>query len=200
MAKRTPGHPLENRFLRALSLALLSLGVMALLSAPASATIYQWFDEDGNVGFTDELSKVPAPYRSSSTAMSEADLARRVPIQREVPLDLDPIIIPGHVQSSRVIRGQPERFEAPRHLRWAERSARQVYVPNLGFLAEDSPHGPGEHTGRERAVYIGGKRFFLKNPHPVEGNINWADEERLLRLYGPSVRKPELDLYVEGHP
>jgi hypothetical protein len=200
MAKRAPGHPLENRFLRALSLAAFSLGLVALLSTPASATIYQWFDKDGNAGFTDDLSKVPAQYRDSSTAMSEAELARRVPIHRVPPVDLDPIIIPGYAQSSRVIRGRPQRFEPPPHLRWSERSVRQVYVPNLGFLAEDSSHGPSEHTGHERAVYIDGHRFFLKNPNPIEGNINWADKETLLRLYGPSVREPELDLYLGGHP
>jgi hypothetical protein len=200
MAKRTPGHPLRTLFLRACTLAVLSLGVTVLLSAPASATIYKWIDEDGNVGYTDQLSKVPARYRDTSSAMTEAELAQRVPIHREMPADSGPIVIPGHLQSRRVIRGNPLRFEAPRHLRWQERSARQVYVPNLGFLAEDSPHGPSEHTGRERAVYVDGERFFLKNPHPVEGDLNWADEEILLRIYGPSVRKPEVDLYFEGHP
>ena len=42
-----------------------------------SGSIYQWTDENGNVGFTDDLSKIPEKYRSSAV------------IEREVPAETD---------------------------------------------------------------------------------------------------------------
>ncbi len=110
-------------------------------------------------------------------------------------------MIPGHLQTGKVIRSKQGRFTPRRYYRgFKETSERWAYVPNLGYLQEDTGHGPSEHTGTERTVYIGGDRFFLRNPLPVETEVNWADKEVLERVYGPEVRKPELDLYVGGHP
>lgn len=201
MALFAGGPSLRMRAIQICGLALLSLALVALSGSPASATIYKWFDNDGNVGFTDDISKVPAAYRDSATSMSEAQLARRVYIHKEMPLDLDPIVIPGHLQTGKVIRGKQGRFAPRRYYRgFKETSERSAYVPNLGYLQEAGSHGPSEHTGAERTVYINGDRFFLRNPLPVETEVNWADKEVLERVYGPEVRKPELDLYVGGHP
>jgi hypothetical protein len=187
------------------ALAALAIGLTFILTAgPASATIYKWVDGSGNVGFTDDLSKVPAAYRDQATSMSEKELQDRVPIRKDMTPALAPIRVPARsperAPSDVVIRAYPSRFEPPADLRWSERSTRQVYVPDLGFLAEDSPIGPSEWTGHERFVYLDGDRFFLKNPYPVQGDMNWADKETLLRVFGPSVRTPELDVYLGGQP
>jgi len=201
MVPSTRGPSLRARAIRVCGLALLSLALVALSGSPASATIYKWFDDDGNVGFTDDLSNVPADYRDHATSMSEAQLARRVHIQKEMPLDLDPIVIPGYLQSGRTIRNKQGRFTPRRYYGgFKETSERSAYVPNLGYLQEETGHGPSEHTGTERTVYINGDRFFLRNPLPVETEVNWADKEVLERVYGPEVREPELDLYIGGHP
>ena len=42
------------------------LAVSPLLAAPASADIYRWEDESGVIHFTDDLSGVPAKYRSKT--------------------------------------------------------------------------------------------------------------------------------------
>jgi hypothetical protein len=196
---------LGARAFRAGTLATLAIGLTLILAAsPASATIYKWIDRNGNVGFTDDLSKVPAAYRDQATSMSEKELQERVPIRKDTTPALAPIRVPARTPERAsgdvIIRAYPSRFEPPAHLRWSERSTRQVYVPDLGFLAEDSPIGPSEWTGHERFVYLDGKRFFLKNPYPVQGDMNWADKETLQRVFGPGVRSPELDVYLGGQP
>ena len=185
--------------IRICGLALLSLALVALSGSPASATIYKWFDDAGNVGFTDDLSKVPAAYQDSATSMSEAQLARRVPIQKEVPMDLKPIVIPGYLQPGKVfrVRGYPSARDVRGFKETSERSA---HVPDLGYIQEETGHSPGEHTGTERSIYINGNRFFLRNPRPVKTEVNWAEKEIMERLYGPEIRSPELDLYVGGQP
>ncbi len=203
MSTLSPGQ-LAARAFRAGALTMLAIGLSCFLSDPASATIYKWIDGNGNIGFTDDLSKVPDIYRDHATSMSEKELQDQVPIRKDVPPELAPIRVPARSRERTpediLIRTFTPRFEPPAHLRWGERATRQVYVPDLGFLAEDSPIGPSEWTGHERFVYLGGDRFFLKNPYPVQGDINWADQETLLRVFGPSVRQPELDVYLGGQP
>jgi len=200
MVKFTSGHAARPRAARLLGAALLSLAVLVLCAPPASATIYRWFDDQGNVGFADEITKVPAMYRESATAMSEAELARRVPIQRMMPAELDPIVIPGHLQSGMVNRAAQRDTSARQYRGFKSSSERWGYVPNLGYVEESTGHSPSDHTGTERVVYIDGQRFFLHNPVPVETDVNWHDKEVLERVYGPEVRLPELDLYIGGHP
>jgi hypothetical protein len=200
MVKVAQGPSFMKRVAWACGLAAFCLGVVVITGGPASATIYKWHDEEGNVGFADEVSKVPEKYRSTATSMSERELARRVPLQKEMPLDLRPIVIPGDAQTYRTIRLPKPRFEAPSHIGWTQSSARKAYVPNLGFLVEQSNHGPSQHTAHERIVYIDGKRFILVNPEPVRTGVNWADKRTMETIYGPEVRQPELDLYVGGHP
>ncbi len=200
MANFASGSTARASALRMFGVALLSLAVLALCAPPASATIYRWIDGQGNVGFTDEIDKVPADYRDSATTMSETELARRVPIQRMMPADLDPIVIPGHLQSGKVNRGAQRDTSARKHRGFKNSSERWAYVPNLGYVEEATGHSPSDHTGTERVVYIDGQRFFLHNPVPVETEVNWHDKEVLERVYGPEVRLPELDLYIGGHP
>ena len=193
---KTPGP--ARAWHRVLVAALFATFVLGAVFVPAAhATIYKWIDADGNVGFTDNPENIPNAYRDTATSMSEDELARRVPIQQEAPADLEPIRIPGYVRQRPQIS---RRFEAPLGLGWGTKSNRQAYVPNLGFLEETGTHGPSEHSGFERDVYINGDRYLLKNPHPVEGEMNWADRENLEHVFGPAVRQPELDLYIGGYP
>jgi hypothetical protein len=125
--------------------------------------------------------------------MSESELADRVPIQTEAPGNDGEIRIPGNAQT--VPRPSAPRFEAPAALEWGNRAGRKAYVPDLGYLISEDNHGPSEHTGSERLVWINGERFILENPHPVESDVNWADKRTFGHVYGPEVRFPELDIY-----
>lgn len=200
MSNLASGRPAGLRALRLLGVALLGLAVLALSAPPASATIYKWVDGEGNVGFTDDISNVPASCRDSVTSMSEGELARRVPIQRIMPANLDPIVIPGYAQSGMVNRAAQRDTSARQFRGFRNSSERWAYVPNLGYVQEATGHSPSDHTGTERSVYIDGQRFFLKNPVPTETDVNWHDKEVLEHVYGPEVRLPELDLYLGGHP
>ena len=179
-------------------LALFAILAIALVSSPASATIYKWIDQQGNVGFTDDPAKIPSAYRDTASEISEADLARRVPIQREDPGDTGEIRIPGNAQT--IPRPSAPHFKAPAALEWGNRTDRHAFVPDLGFLVEEPNHGPSEHTGAERIVWIHGERYILENPHPVETDVNWADKRTLSHVYGPEVRFPELDVFMGGQP
>ncbi len=179
-------------------LALSAILAIALVASPASATIYKWIDAQGNVGFTDDPSSIPPAYRDAATQMSETELERRVPIQREVPGGTGEIRIPGNAQT--IPRPSVPSFQAPAALEWGNRTDRKAYVPDLGYLIAEPNHGPSEHTGTERIVYVNGERFILENPHPVESDVNWADKRTFGHVYGPEVRFPELDVYPGGQP
>ena len=177
-------------------LAFSAILAIALIASPASATIYKWIDSAGNVGFTDDPANIPPAFRETASQMSESELADRVPIQRSAPGNDGEIRIPGNVQT--VPRPSAPRFEAPAALEWGNRAGRKAYVPDLGYLTSEDNHGPSEHTGSERLVWINGERYILENPHPVESDVNWADKRTFGHVYGPEVRFPELDVYPGG--
>ena len=179
-------------------LAFFAVLGLALIAAPASATIYKWTDSQGNVGFADDPSKIPAAYRDTASEMSEGELAVRVPILREAPGDSGEIRIPGNVQT--IPRPSAPVFHPPAALEWGNRTDRQAYVPDLGYLVAEPNHGPSEYVAQERVVWIHGERYILENPHPVESDVNWADKRTLSHIYGPEVRFPELDVYPGGQP
>lgn len=49
----------------------LFLAFLLLTASPAPATIYQWTDQQGTVGFTDDLQRVPPEYRKSAKHVGE---------------------------------------------------------------------------------------------------------------------------------
>ncbi|SRR6266571_2445936 len=55
---------------RAVGLALF-LTFLLLTATPVPATIYQWTDHQGTMGFTDDLQRVPAEYRKSAKRVEE---------------------------------------------------------------------------------------------------------------------------------
>jgi len=179
-------------------LALTAILAIALLTSPASATIYKWTDSQGNVGFTDDPSKIPSAFRDSASEMSESELAIRVPLQREASEDLSEIRIPGYAQT--IPRTTRPFFQPPASVEWQTRTDRTAFVPDLGYLVEAPNHGPSEYTPTERVTYINGERFILENPFPIQTEMNWADKRVLSHVFGPAIRFPELDIYHGGQP
>ena len=97
--------------------------LLVLVGFPAYAEMYKWVDEKGTVHFTDDLSKIPEKYRSSSESQKTLKEGP-VPKKEEKPVSIPtpqkpsepvgfeiPIKIKGEVAVAEVILNKQEKHE-----------------------------------------------------------------------------------------
>ena len=51
--------------------------VLLLVTIPSQAIVYQWLDEQGNVGFTDNPDSIPEKYRQSATRLDGTTIPKK---------------------------------------------------------------------------------------------------------------------------
>lgn len=101
------------------------LMLLVFVSPSYAATVYKWVDRDGVVNFTDDLSKVPPPYRDKV----EVETRKDVPKER-APLPPQAIIPGGKEEETRTdIYGRDETWWREKVRPWKEqlREATEKY-------------------------------------------------------------------------